>query len=128
MTRSPLSRTALIRSGVSALALSLAATPVALAQDETASSTVETIIVTTTRREENIQDIANSVTASSGAELAPFTEGGADILSLAARVPSLYAESSNGRVAPRFYIRGLGNTDFDLAASQPVSVLSLIHI
>ena len=123
MTRSPLSRTALIRSGVSALALSLAATPVALAQDETASSTVETIIVTTTRREENIQDIANSVTASSGTELAPFTEGGADILSLAARVPSLYAESSNGRVAPRFYIRGLGNTDFDLAASQPVSVI-----
>ena len=63
------------------------------------------------------------MTAASGAELAPFTEGGADILSLAARVPSLYAESSNGRVAPRFYIRGLGNTDFDLAASQPVSVI-----
>ncbi|MGK0373043.1 MAG: iron complex outermembrane receptor protein, partial [Glaciecola sp.] len=30
---------------------------------------------------------------------------------------------SNGRVAPRFYIRGLGNTDFDLAASQPVSII-----
>ena len=30
---------------------------------------------------------------------------------------------SNGRVAPRFYIRGLGNTDFDLAASQPVSIV-----
>ena len=25
--------------------------------------------------------------------------------------------------SPRFYIRGLGNTDFDLNASQPVSVL-----
>ena len=32
-------------------------------------------------------------------------------------------ESSFGRVFPRFYIRGLGNTDFDLNASQPVSVL-----
>jgi iron complex outermembrane receptor protein len=42
---------------------------------------------------------------------------------LAARVPSLYVESSNGRLAPRFYIRGLGNSDFDLAASQPVSVI-----
>ena len=42
---------------------------------------------------------------------------------LAARVPGLFVESSNGRVAPRFYIRGLGNTDFDLAASQPVSVV-----
>src|SRR5262249_43726901 len=40
-----------------------------------------------------------------------------------ARVPGVYAESSNGRVAPRFYIRGLGNTDFDLAASQPVSII-----
>lgn len=123
MTCSPISRKALIRTGVSALALSFAAVPAALAQDTSAASTVETIIVTTTRREENIQDVANSVTAASGAELAPFTEGGADILSLAARVPSLYAESSNGRVAPRFYIRGLGNTDFDLAASQPVSVI-----
>ncbi len=35
----------------------------------------------------------------------------------------MFAESSNGRVAPRFYIRGLGNTDFDLAASQPVSII-----
>ena len=50
-------------------------------------------------------------------------EGGEDIRALATRVPSLYAESSNGRLAPRFYIRGLGNTDFDLAASQPVSVI-----
>ena len=48
---------------------------------------------------------------------------GADITALAARVPGLFVESSNGRVAPRFYIRGLGNTDFDLAASQPVSVV-----
>ena len=50
-------------------------------------------------------------------------EGGGDIQVLAARVPSLYAESSNGRLAPRFYIRGLGNSDFDLAASQPVSII-----
>ena len=50
-------------------------------------------------------------------------EGGEDIRALATRVPSLYAESSNGRLAPRFYIRGLGNTDFDLAASQPVSII-----
>ena len=50
-------------------------------------------------------------------------EGGDDIRALATRVPSLYAESSNGRLAPRFYIRGLGNSDFDLAASQPVSII-----
>jgi iron complex outermembrane receptor protein len=32
-------------------------------------------------------------------------------------------ESSFGRAFPRFYIRGLGNTDFDLNASQPVSLV-----
>jgi iron complex outermembrane receptor protein len=45
------------------------------------------------------------------------------VLALSSRVPGLFVESSNGRAAPRFYIRGLGNTDFDLAASQPVSVI-----
>ena len=38
-------------------------------------------------------------------------------------MPSLNIESSFGRAFPRFYIRGLGNTDFDLNASQPVSLV-----
>ena len=49
--------------------------------------------------------------------------GDATILDLAGRSPSLYAESSNGRLIPRLYIRGLGNTDFDINASQPVSLI-----
>ena len=32
-------------------------------------------------------------------------------------------ESSNGRLSPRFYMRGLGNADFTAAASQPVSIV-----
>ena len=64
-----------------------------------------------------------SVSALEGERLYAMFEGGGDIQVLAARVPSLYAESSNGRLAPRFYIRGLGNSDFDLAASQPVSII-----
>ena len=56
-------------------------------------------------------------------QVAAVFSAGEDVVALAARVPALYAESSNGRVAPRFYIRGLGNTDFDLAASQPVSII-----
>ncbi|WP_273786852.1 Plug domain-containing protein, partial [Brucella intermedia] len=35
----------------------------------------------------------------------------------------LQIESSFGRTFPRFYIRGLGNTDFDINAAQPVSVV-----
>ncbi|MDH4047187.1 MAG: TonB-dependent receptor [Gammaproteobacteria bacterium] len=84
---------------------------------------LEEITVTAQRREENLQEVPISVTAMSGERMATLFEGGEDIRALAARIPSLYAESSNGRLAPRFYMRGLGNTDFDLAASQSVSIL-----
>ena len=94
----------------------------AIAQDET-TGTLDELIVTAQRRSENIQDVPISVSAIEGEQLAAMFEGGEDIRALATRVPSLYAESSNGRLAPRFYIRGLGNADFDLAASQPVSII-----
>jgi len=48
---------------------------------------------------------------------------GQDVRMLAGRVPSLNIESSFGRAFPRFYIRGYGNTDFRLNASQPVSLM-----
>jgi len=104
-----------------ALALPL---PAALAQDAPAGPmALGEIIVTAQRRSENIQDVPLSVSALEGERLTAMFEGGGDIQVLAARVPSLYVESSNGRLAPRFYIRGLGNSDFDLAASQPVSII-----
>ena len=37
--------------------------------------------------------------------------------------PAYISSRSNGRLAPRFYLRGLGNADFTAAASQPVSVV-----
>ncbi len=84
---------------------------------------LEEIIVTAQRREENMQEVPISVTTMGGERLTALFEGGETILALATRLPGLYAESSNGRIAPRFYMRGLGNTDFDLAASQSVSVI-----
>ena len=88
-----------------------------------AQETLDEVVVTAQRRAENARDVPISVSAIDSAQLASMIEGGDDIRALATRVPSLYAESSNGRLAPRFYIRGLGNSDFDLAASQPVSVI-----
>jgi len=44
-------------------------------------------------------------------------------LALSGKVPSLYVEGTTGRIFPRFYIRGLGNVDFYLGASQPVSII-----
>ena len=53
----------------------------------------------------------------------PKFTGGEDILALASTVPGLHVESSNGRLSPRFYMRGLGNPDFTAAASQPVLIV-----
>jgi len=103
------------------LALAVGAAVPAFAQE--ASVTLDDVIVTAQKRSENIQDVPVSVAAVSGEKLDAIFAGGEDVLALSSRVPSLYIESSNGRAAPRFYIRGLGNADFDLAASQPVSVI-----
>ncbi len=84
---------------------------------------LETIVVTAERREENIKDVPVSISTLSGEKLDIINSGGQDIRMLAARVPSLNIESSFGRAFPRFYIRGYGNTDFDLNASQPVSLV-----
>lgn len=92
----------------------------AVAQDR---SILEEITVTAQRREENLQEVPISVSAMQSERLATLIDAGEDIRALANRIPSLYAESSNGRLAPRFYLRGLGNTDFDLAASQSVSII-----
>ena len=96
----------------------------ALAQDTSEKESVlEKITVTAQKRVQSIQDVPISVATLSGEKFESIFSGGEDIIALAVRVPGLYAESSNGRAAPRFYIRGLGNTDFDLAASQPVSII-----
>jgi iron complex outermembrane receptor protein len=84
---------------------------------------LEEITVTAQKREENVQDVPSAVTAVSDQAMETVTTGGADVKALSGRVPSLVIESSFGRAFPRFYIRGLGNTDFDLNASQPVSMV-----
>lgn len=104
-----------------AIILSGALTSTSYAQDE--DGVLEEVIVTAQKRAQNIQDVPISVSTLGGDTLDNFSSGGEDIRALSARIPGLNAESSNGRVAPRFYIRGLGNTDFDLAASQPVSII-----
>ncbi len=108
------------------LAASLFATTAmpALAQDAPADEdALGEIVVTAQRREENLQDVPLSVTALGGEKLDAIQSGGVDVRGLSGRVPSLLIESSFGRTFPRFYIRGLGNTDFDFNASQPVSLV-----
>jgi iron complex outermembrane receptor protein len=82
-----------------------------------------TVTVTAERRVENIRDVPSAVSSLQGETLEVLNSGGQDVRQLAGRVPSLNIESSFGRAFPRFYIRGIGNTDFDLNASQPVSLV-----
>jgi iron complex outermembrane receptor protein len=84
---------------------------------------LEDVVVTAQRREERIQDVPVSVATASQEEVAAVQSPGSDIRDLKARVPSLNAEGSNGNIQPRFYIRGMGNTDFDINASQPVVLM-----
>ena len=106
------------------LAIAVTAAAPAFAQDEAAEDNgLQEIVVTAQRREENLQDVPLSVTAISGDKLDAISAGGVDIRGISGRVPSLLVESSFGRTFPRFYIRGLGNTDFDFNASQPVSLV-----
>jgi iron complex outermembrane receptor protein len=119
-----------------ACTFAIAATPAA-AQDQVATPAEQAaaaesaagdegladIVVTATRRSENLQDIPLSVATIGDETLEAIMSGGTDIRGLSGRVPSLNIESSFGRTFPRFYIRGLGNTDFDLNASQPVSLV-----
>ncbi len=88
-----------------------------------AQGVLEEIVVTAQKREQNIQDVPISITRMSGQWLESKFAGGGDVLELASTVPGLHVESSNGRLSPRFYMRGLGNADFTAAASQPVSIV-----
>jgi iron complex outermembrane receptor protein len=108
-----------------ALAASLAVCLPAFAQQavQPQPGQLQVITVTAEKKVENIREVPSSISAIQGETLDILNSGGQDVRQLAARVPSLNIESSFGRAFPRFYIRGIGNTDFDINASQPVSLV-----
>ncbi|WP_430391686.1 TonB-dependent receptor [Dyella sp. 20L07] len=117
-----------------ASALAVGAAPTAYAQDATTAAApaktqkakpveLATVNVTAEKRVENLQKVPVSMTVLTPEQLNNYGQSGDTVLQLASRAPSVYAETSYGREFPRFYIRGLGNSDFDLNASQPVSMV-----
>jgi len=81
------------------------------------------VIVTGSRRAEDLKDVSLSISAIKSEELDTYNASGQDIRALSGKVPSLNIESDYGRTFPRFYVRGFGNTDFDMNASQPVGLV-----
>ncbi|WP_342119675.1 TonB-dependent receptor [Pseudoduganella sp. OTU4001] len=100
----------------------LAAAAQAGAQD-TPGDGLPSVYVTAQRRPEPVQEVPFNVSILRGEALDVLAASGRDLRYLASRLPSLHVESDFGRSFPRFYLRGLGNTDFDLNAAQPVSVV-----
>lgn len=101
-----------------AVAAALSA-PAAFAQ----GSILDEITVTAQKREQSLSDVPLAVSAITGDAVNDYINGAQDIRALAARVPGLNIETSNGRTQPRFYLRGLGNIDFDVNANQPVAMI-----
>jgi iron complex outermembrane receptor protein len=84
---------------------------------------LEEIVVTAQKREQTLTDVPVAVSVISGETLKEYTSGAQDVRALAARVPGLNVETSNGRTQARFYLRGMGNVDFDVNANQPVAFI-----
>jgi len=112
--------TALMFAGCAGQAFAATATAQA-STDANADNAVAPVTVTATREAADMQSVPLAMSAINKQNLEVIASGGDDIRMLSSRVPSLTLESSFGRTFPRPYIRGLGNTDFDLNASQPVS-------
>lgn len=96
-----------------------------IADEETEEDVIrmEEVVVTARKREQRSFEVPLSVSTIRGEKSDILRSSGMDVRFLSNRTPSLQIESSFGRIFPRFFIRGLGNNDFDLNASQPVSIL-----
>ncbi len=99
--------------------------PPVVADEETEEDVIrmEEVVVTARKREQRSFEVPLSVSTIRGEKSDILRSSGMDVRFLSNRTPSLQIESSFGRIFPRFFIRGLGNNDFDLNASQPVSIL-----
>lgn len=83
---------------------------------------LEEIVVTAQKQSENLQQVPISISAVTDTAISQFGVAGDDIRILSSRVANLNAESTFGRTYPRFYIRGLGNSDFALNAQSSVEL------
>jgi iron complex outermembrane receptor protein len=81
------------------------------------------IVVTAQHRPEKLKDVPVAVSSISQGVIQTISVSGDDIRALASRTPSLNVDSGFGRTYPRFYIRGLGNNDYNINAVQPVSLV-----
>ena len=85
-----------------------------------AQETLQEIVVTAQKREQNLQEVPIAVAAFSGDRLKEA--GAVQPLDLAAMTPNLTAKNAVGNTAPIFALRGIGLNDFATNGTQPVGV------
>lgn len=108
----------------SALALATSLAAPAFAQDSASSEGsvgLEEIVVTATKRSENLQDVPVAVSAISATALA--SQGVFETSDLNHSMPNLQVSSPYGEQQPNFSVRGVGvGTEFNANAASPVGV------
>ena len=84
------------------------------------AQSIEEIIVTAQKREQNIQDVGISISAFSGEQLTQL--GITNSTDLVAVTPGLQNVQSNSGVTSSFSIRGLSQSDFGASQEAPVAL------
>ncbi len=108
---------------VSPLSLSVAAhaQEAPQAADTTASEGLAEIIVTATKRNENLQDVPVAITAINSAQLSK--QGVFSTTDLNNSIPNLQVSSAYGETQPNFTVRGIGvGTEYNSNAASPVGI------
>lgn len=96
--------------------MGLGVSSLACAQDR--AGALEEVVVTATKREASIQDIAVSITAIDGESLARYNQD--TIESITAQTPSMAYSEAAGEA--QIYLRGVGTNIFGIAADPSVGV------
>lgn len=121
MTKATILRSALI--SVSSLSLAVAAHAQEAPQqsDTTASEGLGEIIVTATKRNENLQKVPVAITAITSAQL--NKQGVFSTTDLNGSIPNLQVSSAYGETQPNFTVRGIGvGTEYNSNAASPVGI------
>jgi len=113
------------RAAVATLAVAAASwSPNAMAQNGTTAVEADTVltgvVVTSERREENIQDVPAPVTAISGSAI----QGQKILLStdVARLAPSLSGQGASNTGKPRWFMRGIGSNDPNATIESPIAI------
>jgi iron complex outermembrane receptor protein len=108
-------------STTSTFALAQAAAPTVGKAADGSSVSLEEVVVTATKREENLQNVPVSVAALSASTLTK--EGVFETTDLNRTIPNFQVSSPYGKQQPNFSVRGVGvGTEFNANAASPVGV------